>query len=200
MSCTPRRVKSRAEPLDGSRTAARRFQRDELFGGTLDPLPLAILVANPRGKIVFANAAAEKLFGCSRKELSGVVANELVPGSQLNVFVEDSAHVDLADAGREPDGRRVLVARRRDDTEFPAEVTVNPVSWESGTCTLTTVIDRAERHELLRNRHQLAHLTRISTLGELARSLAHELNQPLTAILKGTPGAYAADTLRWILR
>jgi two-component system sensor kinase FixL len=51
------------------------------------------------------------------------------------------------------------------------------------------VIDRTERYELLRNRQQLAHLTRVSTLGELAGSLAHELNQPLTAILSNAQAA-----------
>jgi two-component system, LuxR family, sensor kinase FixL len=185
----PCRVKSRAEPPDGSRAAARRLQHDERFSGTLDPLPLAILVANSQGEILFANAAAEKLFGYSENALSGVVASELVPALQLNVIVGDSAYVDLARAGREPDGRRDLVARRRNGTEFPAEVTVSPVSWESEICTLTTVTDHTERYELLRNRQQLAHLTRVSTLGELAGSLAHELNQPLTAILSNAQAA-----------
>ena len=66
---------------------------------------------------------------------------------------------------------------------------MNPVSPEGEPCNLTTVIDRTERYELLRNRQQLAHLTRVSTLGELAGSLAHELNQPLTAILSNAQAA-----------
>ena len=43
--------------------------------------------------------------------------------------------------------------------------------------------DITERHELQRDRQELAHVARVSTMGELAASLAHELNQPLTAIL-----------------
>ncbi|MCY0853847.1 sensor histidine kinase [Cupriavidus sp. D39] len=54
---------------------------------------------------------------------------------------------------------------------------------------MTVVIDRTERYELQRNRQELAHLTRVSTLGELASSLAHELNQPLTAILSNAQAA-----------
>jgi two-component system sensor kinase FixL len=46
-----------------------------------------------------------------------------------------------------------------------------------------------ERFELERNRRELAHLTRVSTMGELAASLAHELNQPLTAILSNGQAA-----------
>jgi two-component system sensor kinase FixL len=185
----PCHVKSRTEPADGSRSAARQSRHDERFGGTLDLLPLTILVANPQGKTLFANAAAEKLFGYSREELIGVAVRELIPALQLNVSGADSACAELTIGGREPDGHRDLVARRRDGTEFPAEVAINPVSWESETCTLTIVIDRTERYELLRNRQQLAHLTRVSTLGELAGSLAHELNQPLTAILSNAQAA-----------
>ncbi|MDB5788033.1 ATP-binding protein [Caballeronia mineralivorans] len=181
----PCHVKSSVEPPD----SGRQSRHDERFGATLDLLPLAILATNPQGQILFANAAAEKLFGYSREELSGVAINELVPALQLNACVADSAHADSPLAGREWDGHRDLVAKRRDGTEFPAEVTINPVSWENEACTLTIVIDRTERYELLRNRQQLAHLTRVSTLGELAGSLAHELNQPLTAILSNAQAA-----------
>ena len=182
-------VKPRTGPADGSWTAARQSRHNERFGATLDLLPLTILVASPQGKTLFANAAAEKLFGYSREELIGVAVRELIPALQLNVSGADSACAELAIGGREPDGHRELVARRRDGTEFPAEVAIKPVSWESETCTLTIVIDRTERYELLRNRQQLAHLTRVSTLGELAGSLAHELNQPLTAILSNAQAA-----------
>jgi two-component system sensor kinase FixL len=51
------------------------------------------------------------------------------------------------------------------------------------------VCDRTESYELKRDRQELAHLTRVSTLGELAGSLAHELNQPLTAILSNVQAA-----------
>ena len=86
-------------------------------------------------------------------------------------------------------GIRDMVARRKEGTEFPAEITTNPVSSDGEALMLTVVIDRTERYELQRNRQELAHLTRVSTLGELAGSLAHELNQPLTAILSNAQAA-----------
>ena len=56
------------------------------------------------------------------------------------------------------------------------------------------LLERARRRrgetDLRRNREQLAHVTRISTMGELAASLAHELNQPLTAILSNAQAAH----------
>jgi two-component system, LuxR family, sensor kinase FixL len=185
----PCRVRSRAEPPDGASAAARRLQPDEQFTGTLELLPLAILVTSSHGKIVFANAAAAKLFGYSRQELAATDANELLPPLRLHAHGAGSTYIDLAPAGANTRADRDLVARRKDGTEFPVEVTMNPVSPEGEPCTLTIVIDRTERYELLRNRQQLAHLTRVSTLGELAGSLAHELNQPLTAILSNAQAA-----------
>ncbi len=56
---------------------------------------------------------------------------------------------------------------------------------------LATAIEdrRAAEHEMQRHRAELAHVTRLSTMGELAASLAHELNQPLTAILSNAQAA-----------
>ena len=56
---------------------------------------------------------------------------------------------------------------------------------------LATAIEerRAAEHEMQRQRAELAHVTRLSTMGELAASLAHELNQPLTAILSNAQAA-----------
>ena len=152
-------------------------------------MPFAILVTNRHGEIVLANAASEKLFGYSRDELIGASAEALVPG------LRDGAHtalqIDTASghALGAAHGSRDVFARRKEGTEFPAEITTNPLTSHREALMLTVVIDRTERYELQRNRQDLAHLTRVSTLGELAGSLAHELNQPLTAMLSNAQAA-----------
>lgn len=159
------------------------------FSSTLELLPFAILVTNRHGEIVLANAASEKLFGYSRAELIGASAEALVPG------LRDGAHaalqIDTASghALGAAQGSRVVFARRKEGTEFPAEITTNPLTSHREALMLNVVIDRTERYELQRNRQDLAHLTRVSTLGELAGSLAHELNQPLTAMLSNAQAA-----------
>jgi two-component system, LuxR family, sensor kinase FixL len=135
---------------------------------TLERLPLAILMIEANGQIGFANASAERLFGYARHELLGASADSIVPGV--------CAASDQA----------TLYASRKDQTRFLADVTLNKID---GPSTLAVVIDRTERDELQRNRQELAHLTRVSMLGELAASLAHELNQPLTAILSNAQAA-----------
>jgi signal transduction histidine kinase len=84
---------------------------------------------------------------------------------------------------------RDLFARRKDGTEFLVEAGLNTLRFENEVAVLAAIVDRTERHELYRNRQELAHLTRVSAMGELAASLAHELNQPLTAILSNAQAA-----------
>jgi two-component system sensor kinase FixL len=177
---------------DGSRATPRQHQQDEQFRDTLELLPFAVLMTDHHGQIILANAVTEKLFGYSKEELIGASANVLVPALQANFHAAQPVGITLAALVPAAGGARDLVARRRDGTEFPAEITANPISSGSEPntpYTLTVVIDRTERYELQRNRQELAHLTRVSTLGALAGSLAHELNQPLTAILSNAQAA-----------
>jgi two-component system sensor kinase FixL len=166
--------------------------------GAFEFLPLAILIVGQDGKMVLANEQTEKLFGYGRDELMGAPADLLVP------ILRDNG--DCATPGEFSDGLRAkwlgpvhdLVAKRRDGTEFPVEIVLNALRFEDEPALLVVVVDRTERYELHRNRQELAHLTRVSTLGELAGSLAHELNQPLTAILSNVQAAQrflAADPI-----
>ena len=88
---------------------------------------------------------------------------------------------------------RELFARRKDGSEFLVEIGLNPIESADGVFVLTAIVDITERKraesELQRNREELTHVTRVSALGELAASLAHELNQPLTAILSNAQAA-----------
>jgi C4-dicarboxylate-specific signal transduction histidine kinase len=79
------------------------------------------------------------------------------------------------------------MARRADGRELPVEVAASPV-WIAGeSFVLVSVTDISERKRMEREaslqRDELAHLSRVALLAELSGSLAHELNQPLTAIL-----------------
>jgi two-component system sensor kinase FixL len=174
-------------PGSSAGTGERRHGAPSL--GTLELLPVAVLMTDQHARIVSANAVAENLFGYGRDELAGALCDELIPLFQTKFGSIPTAQVRLVPTVMTVSGGLDVVARRKDSTEFPVEVTTNPVLWDDELHTLTVVIDRTERYELQRNRQQLAHLTRVSTLGELAGSLAHELNQPLTAILSNAQAA-----------
>jgi two-component system, LuxR family, sensor kinase FixL len=150
----------------------------------LEIVPVAILGVDEAGKITFINERARELFGYRSDELAGACASVLIPEWRT-----DSSHAVAANPPPAASVLRNAIARRRDGAEFPAEVTTNPCCVDGVATRLAVVVERSERNELHRNRQELAHLARISALGELAGSLAHELNQPLTAILSNSQAA-----------
>lgn len=159
-----------------------RRQVEEKFRRALEFLPIAILMVDQQGRIVLANEKTEKLFGYRRDELSGKPATMLV--SQLLGGSDSTPQATLSRMAQSGavGAPRDLFARRKDGTEFLIEVGLNTLRFEDEVALLAVIVDRSERYELYRNQQELAHVTRVSTMGELAASLAHELNQPLTAI------------------
>ena len=106
---------------------------------------------------------------------------------------------------------RELVARKKDGTEFPIEIGLNPVQTPRGGLVLATVVDISARklaeEEARRQRERINLLTRVSLLGNITASLAHELSQPLSAIVSNAytgagfidQGKADPETLREIL-
>lgn len=155
----------------------------------LEVVPVALIGIDKRGAIAFVNEKASALFGYRSEELIGASASLLIP----EWSARDASAAPLEPVPQ-PDRTtahtmQTLIARRRDGTEFPAELSTSHCRVDGVATQFTAIVERSERYELQRNRQELAHLTRISALGELAGSLAHELNQPLTAILSNSQAA-----------
>jgi two-component system, LuxR family, sensor kinase FixL len=174
------------------------FRRDPASGvpdvtaafAALEDAPVAAIVVDRQGRIARANAQAERLFQYRRYELAGVPAELLVPHLMSGAQERPQPLRAVAAPGTPEAVRtREIHAKRRDGSMFPAEVAASELRYGDSIATLAFVTDRTERYELKRDRQELAHLTRVSTLGELAGSLAHELNQPLTAILSNVQAA-----------
>ena len=150
----------------------------------IECLPVASVVFDEHGVIVLANAQAERLFDYPRGVLAGACVGLVAPA------LSHEHRAGAAHPGRSAGtSTRSLRARRRDGSEFPADIATSAIRYEGRIATVAFITDMTERVELERNRRELAHLTRISTMGELAASLAHELNQPLTAILSNGQAA-----------
>ncbi len=170
--------------------ARRRARGASALFDALEGAPVATVAMDRNGRIMRANAQAEELFQYRRSELAGACVDLLAPDLWSEVY----ARLDATSASTQPQPHapartRDMRAKRRDGSEFPVEIALREIRWGNSAATLAFFTDRTERFELHRDRQEIAHLTRVSTLGELAGSLAHELNQPLTAILSNVQAA-----------
>jgi two-component system, LuxR family, sensor kinase FixL len=167
-------------------------EQASLLNLTHDP----IFVRNADDAITYWNRGAEELYGWKAEEALGKVTHQLMQ-TRFPAPLEE-IQAELLRTGRwegelvhtKIDGTQVVVASRwalqRDDTGKPAGVleTNNDIS------------ERKRAEDALRQTQaDLAHVSRVTTMGELAASLAHEVNQPIGAAVTD-----ANTCLRWLTR
>ena len=148
----------------------------------------AVVVMDAEGLIMDWNKQAEETFGWTRPEALGRRMSETIIPAQYRLSHERGL-AQFFKTGQGPVlNRRIeITALRRDGTEFPVELTITPLK-SGDTWTFSSFIRditaRRQAEEDLRNAQaELAHVNRVMTMGELAASIAHEVNQPLAAIV-----------------
>jgi len=159
----------------------------------LEAAPNAMIMVNPDGRITLVNAAAEAVFGYPREQLIGASIEMLVPERLRVDHARDRKEYAGDPRVRAMGAGRELFGRRRDGSLVPVEVGLTPIHTPDGLSVLASIVDVTARKaaELAADRHraELAHVGRLATMGELTASLAHELNQPLAAILSNAQAA-----------
>ena len=152
----------------------------------LATVPDAMVVIDERGTILSFSAAAEKMFGYAEAEVLGENVSMLTPSP------DRERHDSYLENYRRTGERkiigigRVTTARHRDGFTFPIELSIGE-AWLGDKRIFTGFIHDITHRQQTELRLQdlqseLAHVGRLSEMGTLASSLAHELNQPLTAV------------------
>jgi two-component system, LuxR family, sensor kinase FixL len=153
----------------------------------LDTVPDGIVVIDERGIVQSFSPAAERLFGYTASEVVGHNVNILMPspyqeghGSYLDRYMHTGERRIIGIG-------RVVVGLRKTGETFPMELQVGEFRFAGGRFFTGFVRDLTEQQEAKRRiqdlQSELLHASRLSVMGQMASTMAHELNQPLTAVV-----------------
>ena len=161
----------------------------------LATVPDAMIVIDEAGTILLFSEAAHRMFGYADAEVVGQNVRILMPNPDRDRHDSYMRHYMETGEAHIIGIGRVTTARRRDGSSFPIELAIGEAQGEHGRMFTgfirdLTEIQRAERR-LNDLQTELSHISRVSAMGSLASALAHELNQPLTAITSYAAGALA---------
>ena len=153
----------------------------------LDTVPDGVVVIDRAGIMTSFSPAAERMFGWKASEVLGKNVSLLMP--QPNAGAHDGYIQRYHRTGEKRiiGAGRVVVGMRKDGSTFPMELAVGETQGQVPSYTgfirdLTETQETETRLQELQN--ELIHVSRLTAMGEMASTLAHELNQPLSAIAK----------------
>lgn len=166
-----------------SRAAASPTDFAALMGAAVD----AVVVIETDGRIAAFNPAAERMFGFTADEIIGRPVDVLMPepyrsehAGYIDRYLE-TGEAHIINIGRE------IRAIRKGGEEFPVWLSVGESVSGSGRHFVGIIRDLSEQRRIELERRalevKLADVSRLSLLGAMAAGIAHEINQPLTAII-----------------
>lgn len=167
--------------------------REAHLQSILDTVPDAMIVIDERGIIQSFSAAAERLFGYMPSEVIGKNIKMMMPSPYRENHDGYLARYLNTGERRIIGIGRVVVGERKDGSTFPMELAVGEMKSGAQRYFTGFIRDLTERQKtearLQELQSELVHISRLTAMGEMASTLAHELNQPLSAIASYMKGS-----------
>jgi PAS domain S-box-containing protein len=180
--------------LENARLYTDLREREARIRRLVDSNIVGIVIWDFQGRIIEANQAFLDIVGYAREDLASLRWMELTPAEWRDV--DDQAFAELKETGTvQPCEKEYF---RKDGSRVPVLVARALFEWnrDEGVAFVLDLTERKHVEGALRDAQaNLAHVMRVTTLGELAASIAHEVNQPLTGVV-----AHAEACLRWLDR
>ena len=172
----------RSEPAES--TDVRGRPAEHRFALVVEASPTALVLAGPSGRIELVNRQAERMFGYDRAELVDQPLESLMPQRFRHGHVLLRHHFAADMSSRLMGEGRDLFGLRKDGTEFPLEIGLNPIELAGETMVLAGIIDITARRRIeFEKEQQRLELARSNAdLEEFAYVASHDLKAPLRAI------------------
>ena len=171
-----------AQRLAAAEIIADQAEREELLQASLEIVADALVLIDDQGAIQSFSHPAERLFGWSAADMVGQHVNRLMPPHEAGTLTGRTSGDDADVSG----SYRKLTGLRKDGATFPMEVRIGEVTIASRRLLTMVVRDMTSIQEAERRseelREQLTQVWSANSMGEMASVLAHELNQPLSAV------------------
>ena len=161
-------------------------RREAHLRSILDTVPDAMVVIDEGGLIREFSPAAESMFGWQAPEIMGRNVSVLMPDPYRTAHDSYLRRYYRTGERRIIGKGRIVVGQRKDGSTFPIELAVGEMQADGQRYFTGFIRDLTERQEaearLQELQSELVHISRLTALGEMASALAHEINQPLSAI------------------
>jgi len=185
------------ENTERKRAEEQQRYHMELLKTVTDNASSMLYMVDAAGLGTFVNPAFERITGYRAEEVLGQAVHAKIHETKPDGTpypMHECPLIEAARTGKIMQGEDLFV--RKDNTFFPVRYTASPIFREGvavgSVIEVQDLTDHKRAEEAWREAQaQLAHVTRVATLGELAGSIAHEVNQPLTAVINNADACLA---------